>query len=165
MVCWHDTHDVAFCSCAESPQVNVSGACREKILETDVTAFDIFEEARAEVLVVMEVMDKHHTARGNIEPLLRQKIVLACLLQRFMFSMFRSSFHFVILCGRRCVCVNPQASSWRRRLDDGIDSCMTSVLMQFVWGTYNQQRLLIACGYPRPFTHGLAANLCHAHAA
>ncbi|CAM9700874.1 unnamed protein product [Ectocarpus sp. 4 AP-2014] len=35
-------------------QVNVSGACREKILATDVTAFDIFEEARAEVLVVME---------------------------------------------------------------------------------------------------------------
>ncbi|CAN0477642.1 unnamed protein product [Ectocarpus sp. 12 AP-2014] len=35
-------------------QVNVSGACREKILTTDVTAFDIFEEARAEVLVVME---------------------------------------------------------------------------------------------------------------
>ncbi|CAM9633812.1 unnamed protein product [Ectocarpus sp. 13 AM-2016] len=37
-----------------SDQVNVSGACREKILTTDVTAFDIFEEARAEVLVVME---------------------------------------------------------------------------------------------------------------
>ncbi|CAM9739286.1 unnamed protein product, partial [Ectocarpus fasciculatus] len=37
-----------------SDQVNVSGACREKILATDVTAFDIFDEARAEVLVVME---------------------------------------------------------------------------------------------------------------
>ncbi|CAN0141568.1 unnamed protein product, partial [Ectocarpus sp. 4 AP-2014] len=35
-------------------QVNVSGACREKILATDVTAFDIFDEARAEVLAVME---------------------------------------------------------------------------------------------------------------
>ncbi|CAM9272311.1 unnamed protein product [Ectocarpus sp. 4 AP-2014] len=35
-------------------QVNISEECREKILATDVTAYDIFDEARAEVLVVME---------------------------------------------------------------------------------------------------------------
>ena len=36
-------------------QVNISGECREKILGTDVMAFDIFDEARAEVLALMEV--------------------------------------------------------------------------------------------------------------
>eukprot|EP00903_Cladosiphon_okamuranus_P006656 g6499.t1 len=35
-------------------QVNISGECREKILATDVTAFNIFDEARKEVLTVME---------------------------------------------------------------------------------------------------------------
>ena len=36
-------------------QVNISGECRERILATDVTAYDIFDEARTEVLAVMEV--------------------------------------------------------------------------------------------------------------
>ncbi|CAM9451135.1 unnamed protein product, partial [Ectocarpus sp. 4 AP-2014] len=35
-------------------QVNISGECREEILSTDVTAYDIFDRARAEVLAVME---------------------------------------------------------------------------------------------------------------
>ncbi|CAM9758034.1 unnamed protein product [Ascophyllum nodosum] len=35
-------------------QVNISGECRDNILETDVTSFDIFEDARREVLHVME---------------------------------------------------------------------------------------------------------------
>ncbi|CAM9247127.1 unnamed protein product [Ectocarpus sp. 4 AP-2014] len=35
-------------------QVNISGECREEILSTDVTAYDIFDRARAEVLTVME---------------------------------------------------------------------------------------------------------------
>ena len=39
------------CDC----QVNISGECRERILATDVTAFNIFDEARKEVLTVMEV--------------------------------------------------------------------------------------------------------------
>lgn len=37
-------------------QVNISEQCREKILETNVTAYDIFDEARAEVLALMEVI-------------------------------------------------------------------------------------------------------------
>lgn len=37
------------------PQVNISEECRETILATDVTAYDIFDSARAEVLAVMEV--------------------------------------------------------------------------------------------------------------
>lgn len=37
------------------PQVNISEECREQILVTDVTAYDIFDAARAEVLAVMEV--------------------------------------------------------------------------------------------------------------
>lgn len=36
-------------------QVNISEECRERILATDVTAYDIFDEARAEVLAVLEV--------------------------------------------------------------------------------------------------------------
>lgn len=36
-------------------QVNISEECREKVLATDVTAYDIFDDARAEVLAVMEV--------------------------------------------------------------------------------------------------------------
>ena len=36
-------------------QVNISEECREKVLGTDVTAYDIFDDARAEVLAVMEV--------------------------------------------------------------------------------------------------------------
>lgn len=36
-------------------QVNISEECREKVLATDVTAYDIFDDARAEVLEVMEV--------------------------------------------------------------------------------------------------------------
>lgn len=36
-------------------QVNISGGCREAILSTDVTAHDIFDRARAEVLALMEV--------------------------------------------------------------------------------------------------------------
>lgn len=36
-------------------QVNISEECRERLLATDVTAYDIFDEARAEVLAVMEV--------------------------------------------------------------------------------------------------------------
>eukprot|EP00904_Undaria_pinnatifida_P012481 jgi/Undpi1/8363/HiC_scaffold_25.g10831.m1 len=35
-------------------QVNISEECREKVLATDVTAYDIFDDARAEVLAVME---------------------------------------------------------------------------------------------------------------
>ncbi|CAN0106221.1 unnamed protein product [Ectocarpus fasciculatus] len=35
-------------------QVNISGECRDMILSTDVTAYDIFDRARAEVLEVME---------------------------------------------------------------------------------------------------------------
>ncbi|CBJ31534.1 signal transducer, putative [Ectocarpus siliculosus] len=35
-------------------QVNISGRCREEILSTDVTAYDIFDHARAEVLALME---------------------------------------------------------------------------------------------------------------
>ncbi|CAM9480659.1 unnamed protein product, partial [Ascophyllum nodosum] len=35
-------------------QVNISEECREKVLGTDVTAYDIFDDARAEVLAVME---------------------------------------------------------------------------------------------------------------
>eukprot|EP00903_Cladosiphon_okamuranus_P006658 g6501.t1 len=35
-------------------QVNISGDCRERILAMDVTAFNIFDEARKEVLTVME---------------------------------------------------------------------------------------------------------------
>ncbi|CAM9276032.1 unnamed protein product, partial [Pylaiella littoralis] len=35
-------------------QVNISGECRDTVLATDVTAYDIFDEARAEVLLVME---------------------------------------------------------------------------------------------------------------
>lgn len=35
--------------------MNISGQCREEILSTDVTAHDIFDRARAEVLAVMEV--------------------------------------------------------------------------------------------------------------
>eukprot|EP00903_Cladosiphon_okamuranus_P013298 g12395.t2 len=35
-------------------QVNISGECREDILSTDVTAHDIFDRARVEVLAVME---------------------------------------------------------------------------------------------------------------
>ncbi|CAM9864373.1 unnamed protein product [Ectocarpus sp. 6 AP-2014] len=35
-------------------QVNISGACREEILSTNVTAYDIFDRARAEVLALME---------------------------------------------------------------------------------------------------------------
>ncbi|CBJ31529.1 signal transducer, putative [Ectocarpus siliculosus] len=35
-------------------QVNISGECREEILSTDVTAYDIFDRARVEVLTVME---------------------------------------------------------------------------------------------------------------
>ncbi|CAM9705339.1 unnamed protein product [Ectocarpus fasciculatus] len=35
-------------------QVNLSGACRQAILSTDVTAHDIFDRARAEVLALME---------------------------------------------------------------------------------------------------------------
>lgn len=42
-------------SCSISLQVNISAECREKILATDVTAFDLFDDARAEVLAVMEV--------------------------------------------------------------------------------------------------------------
>ena len=45
---WH-------CLCRCYRQVNISGECREKILGTDVMAFDIFDEARAEVLALMEV--------------------------------------------------------------------------------------------------------------
>lgn len=44
-----------------SPQVNISEECREGILATDVTAYDIFDEARAEVLAVMEVRMTGHT--------------------------------------------------------------------------------------------------------
>ncbi|CAM9905729.1 unnamed protein product, partial [Hapterophycus canaliculatus] len=36
-------------------QVNLSEECREKVLATDVTAYDIFDDARKEVLGVMEV--------------------------------------------------------------------------------------------------------------
>ncbi|CAN0440027.1 unnamed protein product, partial [Laminaria digitata] len=36
-------------------QVNISEECRERVLATDVTAYDIFDDARAEVLAVMEV--------------------------------------------------------------------------------------------------------------
>eukprot|EP00903_Cladosiphon_okamuranus_P006660 g6502.t2 len=35
-------------------QVNISEECRERILATDVTAYDIFDEARVEVLAVLE---------------------------------------------------------------------------------------------------------------
>ncbi|CBJ31531.1 signal transducer, putative [Ectocarpus siliculosus] len=35
-------------------EVNISGECREEILSTDVTAYDIFDRARVEVLTVME---------------------------------------------------------------------------------------------------------------
>ncbi|CAM9258383.1 unnamed protein product, partial [Scytosiphon promiscuus] len=35
-------------------QVNISEECRDKILATDVTAYDIFDDARKEVLAVME---------------------------------------------------------------------------------------------------------------
>ncbi|CAM9372968.1 unnamed protein product [Ectocarpus fasciculatus] len=35
-------------------QVNISGECREDILSTDVTAYDIFDRARTEVLDLME---------------------------------------------------------------------------------------------------------------
>ncbi|CAN0036855.1 unnamed protein product [Ectocarpus sp. 12 AP-2014] len=35
-------------------QVNISVACREEILSTDVTAYDIFDRAREEVLALME---------------------------------------------------------------------------------------------------------------
>ncbi|CAM9864710.1 unnamed protein product [Ectocarpus sp. 6 AP-2014] len=35
-------------------QVNISGECRDEILSTHVTAYDIFDRARAEVLEVME---------------------------------------------------------------------------------------------------------------
>lgn len=36
-------------------QVNISEECRERVLATDATAYDIFDEARAEVLAVLEV--------------------------------------------------------------------------------------------------------------
>ena len=34
--------------------MNISGHCREAVLATDVTAYDIFDGARSEVLDVME---------------------------------------------------------------------------------------------------------------
>ena len=49
---------------ANEHQVNISEECRERILATDVTAYDIFDEARTEVLVVMEV--RMHS--GNCGP-------------------------------------------------------------------------------------------------
>ncbi|CAM9367670.1 unnamed protein product [Sphacelaria rigidula] len=39
--------------CAKT--VNISGKCREKLLSTDVTEYEIFDQARAEVLSVMEM--------------------------------------------------------------------------------------------------------------
>ena len=45
-------------------QVNISGECRERILATDVTAYDIFDEARAEVLAVLEVCVRERKGEG-----------------------------------------------------------------------------------------------------
>lgn len=46
---------MALCLLGNEMQVNISEECREKVLATDVTAYDIFDDARAEVLAVMEV--------------------------------------------------------------------------------------------------------------
>lgn len=53
---------VCFC------KVNISGECRDTVLATDVTAYDIFDEARAEVLLVMEVTTKWDCKTHQIEP-------------------------------------------------------------------------------------------------
>lgn len=47
-------------------QVNISEECRERILATDATAYDIFDEARAEVLGVLEArLDKRLSKVGT----------------------------------------------------------------------------------------------------
>lgn len=51
-------------------QVNISGQCREEILSKDVTALDIFDRARAEVLVVMEVNLATTVQEGTSRPIL-----------------------------------------------------------------------------------------------
>jgi len=43
-------------------QVNISEECRETILATDA-AYDIFDEARAEVLAVLEVRSSRRTSK------------------------------------------------------------------------------------------------------
>lgn len=46
---------MVWCLLGNEMQVNISEECREKVLATDATAYDIFDDARAEVLAVMEV--------------------------------------------------------------------------------------------------------------
>ena len=46
--------------------MNISEECREKVLATDVTAYDIFDDARAEVLAVMEVRQSIYTGTQYI---------------------------------------------------------------------------------------------------
>lgn len=46
--------------------MNLSEECRENILETNVTAYDIFDEAREEVLALMEVRMDFTTLKNNM---------------------------------------------------------------------------------------------------
>lgn len=54
-ICKNHQHTFDICHDARFGQVNISEECRERVLATDVTAYDIFDEARTEVLTVMEV--------------------------------------------------------------------------------------------------------------
>lgn len=53
---WSNTQSYGLCTiCSPWQQLKLSDGCRSRVLNSDVTKFDIFEEARLEILNVLKV--------------------------------------------------------------------------------------------------------------